>query len=111
MSIEELNDFNSLTKWCRGDNNENKLARKLYRQSRKIPYSFKEAICYDAQEDEISFSGCLSSNERFEPYDSSKVIGYLGSHQTPSSCWQYAMNILHSHIIEERRILKTMGEI
>jgi len=101
----------SLTKWSEGDNNQNKLARKLYRESRKIPYSFKVAICYDAKEDEISFSGCLSSDERFEPYDTSTVIGYLGSSHTPSSCWQYAMNILHSNIIEERRTLKKMGEI
>ena len=109
MSLQ--NDFNSLTKWSEGENNNNKLARKLYRESRKIPYDFKVAIIYDAQDDTISFSSCLSSNERFELYSSGKVIGYLGSHQPPSSCWQHAMNILHNDIIEERTILKKMGEI
>ena len=101
--MSRLEEF-AITKWSQGENNNNKLANKLYRESRRIPYSFKVAICYDIEEDQISFSGCLSENERFESHDGSKVIGYLGSRRFPSDCWQYAMNLINL-IVTERRVL------
>ncbi len=104
--MKQLEEF-AKTKWTEGENNNNKLASKLYRESRRIPYSFKVAICYDIENDEISFSGCLSEIERFEPYDGSKVIGYLGSRRFPSDCWQYAMNLINL-IVTERRVLHKM---